>query len=75
MIYALQRIWDKRHADLTLAGIEMRPQQNLIITPEKAIKLPDYTTTREIEKIINPFIKVAKLHAQQALQARQTRLL
>lgn len=75
MIYTLQRYLEKNHKALAFAGIEIKAAQNLIITPDKAIRLPDHTTTRDIARTINPYIRAAKAKLQKELEERQVSLL
>lgn len=71
MIYALRRVADELRPELEKYGIDVKPEENVILYRQHAIKLHDYTDSRKIRKILKDLIRDAKVRAKAAQQAKQ----
>lgn len=74
MSRVLERIWESRKEELQSADIKIEPNQNLIITREKAMRFKTSVSQRKIELILRPLIREAKKRKKAATDRLQVTL-
>lgn len=70
----LRRIQQERKSELEALDIEIKPEQRLIVTRERATRLNFHATTTQIERIVQRLIEKAQVQKAEAVKRKQVNL-